>query len=356
MKPSLLVFLLVLSLNTNAQQPKTVQSLDILLIGASHDYGKKLVEDFSYPINKALTFRPDAVFSEDLSVEDFDALTDYWNMANVKKRLAYLQKINYAAPKNGDKFITDSYKLLHEHPNYHQDRMKLARALYLKHDFGNARYQLYRLDKARPAFGKEEIAAYQAILGEPDSLYRSRSSEYHNIFFPLLDQLKQDRILPMDCQKYDLQWSEAWSRTDSLYKVFDKSVEADTTTADYRKYAALMMGSNQLQKSMNAARKAGKSTEFMNTIDWDKLTDMGNFYGNRALFGLNGFPENGVRDMLKYWTLRNECMAQNILSRARQTGAKRVVVGVGASHRELLVTLLKATPGVTVHTLNEYNP
>ncbi len=356
MKLGMLLLLITGSFLANAQPNTSNQPLEVLFIAASHNYGKNMVEQFDYPINKALAFRPDAVFSEDLSPEDFDALTDYWNMANVKSRLAYLEKLGYAAPKNPDTFIRKTYKLLRDHPNYHQDRMKLARALYLKHDFGNARYQLYRLDKAKTAFGNEEIAAYRAILGEPDSLYRSRSSEYHNIFFPILDKLQQDRIFPMDCQKYDVQWSEAWGKTDSLYKVFETALDADTNSADYRKYQTLINENNALQRSMNAAAKAGKSTEFLNTADWDKLTDYGNFYGNRYLFGLKGFPEEGVGNMLKYWTLRNECMCQNIVNRARQMGAKRVVVGVGASHRELMVKLLKATPGVTVYTLNEYQP
>lgn len=326
------------------------------MIGASHDYGKNLVEHFNYPLDKALAFRPDAVVSEDLSPEDFDALTDYWNMAVVKKRLAYLQSIQYPAPKNPDTFIRETYKLLREHPNYHQDRMKLARALYLKHDFGNARYQLYRLDKAKAAFGNEERAAYQAILGVPDSLYRSRSSEYHTIFFPLMDKLQQDRLIPMDCQKYDLQWQAAWEGADSLFRKWETGVEKDSTSADARRYAALMKRTNELGALTKKADKEGETTRFMNSPEGDEYLNIVNFYGARRMFGAANFPEKALSEMLHFWQLRNECMCQNLVSRARAAGAKRVVVAVGANHRKIMVDTLRALPGVRVYNLNEYIP
>ncbi|MCX6216854.1 DUF5694 domain-containing protein [Spirosoma sp.] len=356
MKFSVTLLLIAMSILAKAQS-KMVQPLEILFIAASHDYGTKSIEDFSYPINKALAFKPDAVFGENLSPEDYDALDRHWNKEAIDKRLAYLTKVGYKLPKNPKAFIARQYKLLQTYPYYHQERMKLAHALFLTHDFGNASYQFYLLDKLRPAFGNEEIAAFTRILGPVDSLKNlgfRRTNEYYNIFHPIAQTLKFEKIMPMDCQKYNTPWSEAWGKTDSLYKQFETAIEADTNSADYRKYAALLNESNALQRQMNAAVRAGKGTAFFNTAEWDKLTDFGNFYGNHYLFGLKGFPENGVRDMLNYWTLRNEGMCQNLVSRARNAGAKRVVVGVGASHRELMVKLLKAMPGVTVYTLNEY--
>ena len=359
MKLLISLLLLTVSFLTNAQSAKKDQPLEILFIAAAHDYGLKSAEDFAYPINKALAFKPDAVFGENLSPEDYDALDRHWNKESIDKRLAYLTAIGYALPKNPKAFIARQYKLLRQYPNYHQERMKLAHALFLTHDFGNASYQFYVLDTMRPAFGAEEVAAFTRILGPVDSLKNlgfRRSSEYYTIFHPIAQTLKIDKIMPMDCQQYNTPWSAAWEKTDSLYKAFERTIEADTTTANYRTYKALLAENNALQRAMNAAAKAGKATTFVNTADWDKLTDFGNFYGNRYLFGLKAFPENGVRDMLKYWTLRNEGMCRNIVNRARQAGAKRIVVGVGASHRELMVKLLKAMPGVTVYTLNEYQP
>lgn len=359
MKLLIFFFLLTTSFLASAQSNKNSQPLEILFIAAAHDYGPKPIEDFSYPINKALAFKPDAVFGESLSPEDYDALDRHWNKEAIDKRLAYLTKIGYPLPKNPQAFIARQYKLLHKHPNYHQERMKLAHALFLTHDFGNASYQFYLLDKLRPVFGAEEVATFTRILGPVDSLKNvglRRTNEYYNIFHPIAQTLKLEKIMPMDCQKYNTLWSAAWEKTDSLYKIFEKQIEADTSSADYRTYSRLNKENNDLQRLLNKANQAGKSTEFLNTADWDKYTDIGNFYGNHYLFGLKNFPEASVRDMLKYWTLRNEGMCQNMVDRAREIGAKRIVVGVGASHRELMVNLLKAMPGVTVYTLNEYRP
>ena len=159
MKILVTLLLITCSLLANAQSTTTNQPLDILFIAASHDYGSKSAEDFSYPINKALAFKPDAVFGENLSPEDYDALDRHWNKENIDKRLAYLIQLGYKLPKNSRAFIAHQYKVLREYPYYHQERMKLAHALFLTHDFGNASYQFYLLDKMRPAFGKEEIAA-----------------------------------------------------------------------------------------------------------------------------------------------------------------------------------------------------
>ena len=356
MKPLLFLLLATLSVTSRAQTVKADQPLEILLIGASHDYGKTPVEHFDYPLNKAFAFQPDAVFSEDLSPGDYDALTSYWNKDALEKRLAYIRSHAYPDPENSDPFIQQIYRLLREHPNDHQDRMKLARALYLTHDFGNARYQLYKLNQARDAFGREEQQAYRAILGEPDSLYRSRSSEYHNIFFPLLDKVKQDRILPMDCQQYDLLWQTAWNSTDSLYRKWEADLRADTSSLAARRYAAYQNRLTALNNQRQQAAKAGTQTQFMNGPEGDEFLYIANFYGGQHLAGAAGFPEKELADMLHYWQLRNEGMCRNLVSRARLVGAKRIVVGVGSNHRKIMVDILRTMPNVSVFTLNEYQP
>ena len=58
--------------------------------------------------------------------------------------------------------------------------------------------------------------------------------------------------------------------------------------------------------------------------------------------------------MLHQWQLRNEEMAHNVVERARIAGAKRVVVGVGANHRKIMVDILRTIPGVKVYEFNTY--
>ena len=348
--------LFILPLTGLAQTRAVDQPLDILLIGASHDYGSYPVEHFDYPLNKALSFSPDAVFSEDLSPQDYEALADYWNKATVEKRLTYISRHLSPNPVNPDQFIRQTYQLLRQHPNDHAARMELARVLYLSHDFGNARYQLYRLDQARQTFTQQEQEAYRTLLGEPDSLYRSQSSEYHNIFFPLLDKLKQDRILPMDCQQYDLPWQVAWNKADSLFNRWEAGLKTDTTSTAARRYAAVMSRMDELNNQRKQAAKTGNETQFMNGPAGDEFLYIANFHGARHLAGAAGFPDKALQDMLHYWQLRNEGMCRNLVSRARLAGVRRVVVGVGANHRKAMITILRTLPQVTVYTLNEYSP
>ncbi|GAB3562913.1 hypothetical protein GCM10027578_05720 [Spirosoma luteolum] len=336
---------------TGAQSKKS-QPVEVLMIGTSHGYGKKPVEHFDSLITTALAFRPDAVFGEWLSAEDYNAIPDYWNKANVERRLAYLKGLPNNDPKSPASFIRKTYALLRQHPNYHQERMKLARALYLNHDFGDAAYQLYRLDRARPAFGAEEVAAYRTILGVPDSLYRNRTNEYHNILFPLLDQLKQDRMRPMDSQRHDRAWQQAWNRADSLVHRWENTL--DSNSADGRRYAALMQRTQALSVLEQKASKAGNGTLFFNSPEGDEYLNILNFYGGRRMYGAAGFPEKELEAMLDYFRLRNVDMCTNLVDRARAAGARRVVVGVGANHRKIMVDILRTMPGVTVTELTGY--
>ena len=339
--------LLLVAFFANAQH----QPLEVLMVGTSHSYGKQPVEKFDVLIDKIAAFRPDAVYGEFLSPEDYDAIKDYWNKKAMEKRFAYLNSLNYPAPANPDRFIRQTLERLRKHPNLHQDRMKLARAFYLKHDVANARYQLYRLDKARPNFGPEEVAAYQAILGVPDSLYGNRSNEYHNIVFPLMDKLAIDQLGAMDSQRHDLTWQAAWDKADALFRTWEKTME-DTTSADARRYAALINRAKALGKAEKEAGLAGKETWFVNSPDGDELLNIVNFYGARRLFGTKGFPEQEIEAMLAQWQNRNNDMVRNTVERARKTGAKRVVVFAGANHRKIMVDGFRATPGVTVYELN----
>lgn len=346
MKTLLTIALLLVSLFAIAQN----RPLDILIVGTSHNYGKNPTEDFTALIDRIARFQPDAVYGEFLSGPDYDALADYWNKATTEKRLAYMKAINYPAPANPATFIRKMTALLNDHPNYHQDRMKLARALYLNRDFANARYQLYRLDKARPNFGAEEIAAYKAILGEPDSVYTSRSSEYHNLAFPLMDKLRIDRMGAMDSQRHDLAWSAAWGAADSLFRIWDAGL--DSTSAAGLRYKALIDRQNALQKASRLAEKAGHATDYYNSPDGDEYLNIVNFYGAHRLFGVAGFPENEVKAMLAQWQNRNTDMVRNVVERARKAGTSRVVVFVGANHRKIMYDGLLSIPNVTVHQLS----
>lgn len=352
MKILLATLLIFGSLKAVYAQSGKAGSLDVLMIGTSHSYGRKPVERFDSIITKAAAFRPEAIFGEWLSADDYEAIPDYWNKATIERRLSYLKGLPYKDPQNAQKLIRQTGKLLREHPNSHQDRMRLARALYLKHDFANAAYQLYRLDRARAAFGPEEQAAYLTILGVPDSLYRNRTNEYHNILFPLIDRLKLNQMLPMDSQRHDVTWSAAWANADSLVHIWEKGL--DSNSVDGQRYLALTKRTNDLLKVARNMEQAGQATVFFNSPEGDELLNIENFYGAHRMFGAAGFPQKALEAMLEQFRLRNDDMAHNLVDRARAAGANRVVVGVGANHRKIMVDILRTIPGVKVYELNSY--
>jgi hypothetical protein len=342
-----------------AQSKRADQPIEILFIGTSHDYGKKPVEKFDYVNDKIRAFRPDAFFGEFLSAADYDAIPNYWNKANVEKRIAYIRDLDYPMPANREKLIATSYKALKQNPNYHQSRMRLTNALVQQHDFANAQYQLYQLMQRKQAFGDEEKATFTKALGPIDSLHRlgyRTTSEYYYILFPMMNELKIDKLMSMDSQRHDLDWQGAWERADTLVKLFEAQVEKDSTSAEALAYKALNQRTRVLNKLANAAERDGMATKFYNSPEGDEYLNIVNFYGAHRLFGVKGFPEKEVTEMLNYWKMRNQDMSQNIVSRARAAGVKRLVVGVGANHRKMIVDLLRATPGVTVHELNSYQP
>jgi hypothetical protein len=353
------LFLIAATVAGFAQSKTSNQPLEILMIGTSHDYGKKATEKFDYVMDKVRAYQPDAVFGEFLSAEDYDAIPNYWNKANVEKRIAYVRDLGYPLPANREKLIAQSYKALKENPNYHQDRMKLTNALVQQHDFANAQYQLYQLMQRKDAFGAEERATFTKTLGPIDSLHRlgyRTTSEYYYMLFPLMNELKIDKMMSMDCQKYDLAWQGAWDRADTLVRLFEAQVDKDSTSAEALAYKALNQRTSVLNKLSKTAEREGVATKFYNSIEGDEFLNIVNFYGGKRLFSVKGFPEKELSEMLRYWQLRNEGMCQNIVSRARAAGVKRVVVGVGANHRKIMVDLLRAYPGVTVYELNDYQP
>ncbi len=350
-----LLILVLTSLSVLAQV--TNQPIEILMIGTSHDYGKQPTENFDYTKNKVRAFRPDAMFGEWLSAADYDSIPDYWNKVTMEQRYAYVKSLGYPAPKNYTKFLRDSYRALRENPNYHQTRMQLTNALLQHHDYGNAQFQLYQLMQHRDAFGPEEKATFTKTLGPVDSLKRisyRTTSEYYHLVFPLMNELHLDQMMAMDCQKHDMAWQAAWDKVDPLVKAFEAQTEKDSTSAAARAYKALNKRTSDLNGMRQEAEKAGVATRFFNSPEGDEFLNIVNFYGAERLFGVAGFPEKELADMLHYWQLRNEGMCQNLVTRARQAGTKRVVVAVGANHRAIMVKLLQAMPGVTVYNLNDY--
>ncbi len=350
-----LITSLLLTVTTLLSFAQPAKPVEVFLIGTSHSYYTQY-EKFDPVIETVVAYKPDLIFSETLSPADYDKLTDYWNQKGIDKIMNNLKKAGYPAPKNLDAFIKKQYAVLAKNPNYHQDRMKLAHALFYKHDFGNANYQLYLLNQAKPAFGAEELAACNQILGPVDSLKNlglRANSEYTTIFYPAARQLGIQKMTPMDCQTYNTPWDKAWNLSDSLFRKFEKSLTAlDTNSATIGGYKKMISRYMELDKKETEIGKQGLLTNYLNTPEGDELLHLANFYGGKYMLSVPGYPAKEVSEMLHFWQLRNEGMCRNIVTRAREAGASRVVVAVGANHRRIMLDILAGMPQVTVKSLN----
>jgi Family of unknown function (DUF5694) len=334
------------------------EQIEIVVVGAAHNFGKNPTENFRKTIDQLKGFKPDMVFGEYLSAEDFDALdAKCWAKDAYQERFDYVKKLNPETPKNINQEIKRAYKSLGKFAFYHQTRMDLAKNLALNHDRANSAYQAFILEKyMKDAFGKEEKQHLNQIFGGIDSLKNitgRKSSEYYNIFFPLAYELKQAKIYPMDCQKYDLPWSDAWAKADTLIKIMEKKAESDSTSAE----AQILKKMYQVEKDYNkmAAEpiKRGEQMAYFNTEAYGKIDAQGNFYGGEPLYNSVGFPTNEVKEMVKWWIKRNEGMCENVMRQAKANGAKRVVIGVGASHRIWMEDIFRQMPNVKVTNLND---
>jgi Family of unknown function (DUF5694) len=346
-----LLMLMAFTIKLNAQN-----QIEIVIVGSAHDNSKSTI-NFQAIIDKLKNFKPDMVFGEYLPQNDYAKLEESnWAKELFKKEHDYLEKLNPESPKNIDAQIKKDLKALAKFAYYHKTRMNLAVNYAKNWDRGNADYQFFVLENyMKRSFGKEELATYTKMFGGVDSLkkigfYRP-GSEYSKIYFPLIYQLKQDQIYNMDCQTYDKPWGEAWNKTDSLYKILIGKAKTDSSSQEAATVKAIekyWSYSKDEAKVFNADPYAG-----MNTLKYGVLDEAWNFYGGSHFYGYAGFPTETVKEMIAQWTLRNEGMCKNIIEQAKAKKAKRVVVGVGASHRKWMEEILAKNPDVKIINYND---
>lgn len=345
------LLLMAIAVKSNAQN-----QIEIVIVGSAHDNSNS-TQNFQAIIDKLKNFKPDMVFGEYLPESDYAKLDESnWAKALFKQSRDYLEKLNPKTAKNIAAQIKKGQKALSSFAYYHKTRMDLAINYAKNWDRANVDYQIFVLENyMKDKFGKEEQAEYTKMFGSIDSLKKANlyrpKSEYNKIYFPLIYQLNQDQIYKMDCQSYDKPWSEAWDKTRSLHKILLSKAKADSTSqeaATAKAIEAYSGYSTEEAKVFNADPYAG-----MNTAKYGDLDEAWNFYGGSHFYGYAGFPTESVKDMIAQWTLRNEGMCKNIIDQAKAKKAKRVVVGVGASHRKWMEEILAKNPEVKIINYND---
>jgi len=338
------LLLIPFSLTTCINQAMA-QKLEIVILGSSHE-NPPGSDDFKKIIVRLKNFHPDMVFGEYLSPEDYNSLDkDNWAYTGFKKSKDFIARHQHPAKNIKSHKSSDLYK----------SKMDQAAYYVIQGDRANAEYQFYILEHhMKKNFGKEDLAYYEQRFGSLDSikkagLYRPLS-EYTNIFFPLLHELKQDKIYPMDCQKYDKEWSVQSAGADSAYRILAKKAMADTGSEEAKTLAAI----NKYQSITDDDKKMMSLSDYENMAQtrYAELNDAWNFYGGSHFYGYAGFPDQFIKGMYTQWGLRNSEMCANVLKRVKANKARRIVIGAGAAHRRIMEDILAKDPDVKIISYN----
>lgn len=345
-------FAIIFSASTSAQE-----KIQILVLGTSHYNEEKDSLEYKEVIDKLTDFNPDMVMGEFVSPQEYVSLepNSYRRKVN-DSTFYYYQHLNAAVKLNKKKMEKAAARLV-EFPNLHRSRIDLAVQLLNSYDLGNAKYQIYVLEKLKKVhFNKEEAAAYKTMLGGTEKLVQhnlyQNTSEYNAIIFPLMYRLNISGIYPADCQVYDTKWTQAWRIVAYCMHFINRIAEMDDTSEEAKIVKKIRDEKNRIYSESDSLGLYGY--RYLNSSFNAEESDLVNFYGGEKLFDFSkNYPEKEVREMIKYWQLRNEGMAANILKQAREKKAKRVLVAAGSAHQKWIADILKEQPDVVVIGYND---
>lgn len=339
---------LVLLITINAY----AQKVEVLLIGASHNYSNYPPQDFSEIHRKIRKFKPTGFFGEFLSKEDERLVQDYWCKEHNLKRLEIL-KANRNIPAEALPGTIDSLKKLSlRSPGDYRVKTDLAHAYYLDQDVSNAHYQFWQVFDKLQKSPDNELENYVDKLLSPHldvsgrSMKRLKTSEYALITFPLMLEFKIQELLPMDSQDYDLNWSASAVAFNHKFE----SLKKDTTAAELK--AMLAKRDKGFEKIRGIEKTSKNVTEWLNTDEASLIMSSGDFY-YPEIYNMKNFPKEEMLSQLHWWLMRNKGMCDNVVNQARASGLGKVVVLAGANHRKYMQDIFRKMPGVTVSNINE---
>ncbi len=337
----------------HAQQP-----LEVVIIGTSH-YNDGPAATYQPIIGKLRAYKPEMVFGEYLAAPDAQALpaTSQYQLAQ-QRRLGYLRRRALTTAPLTSRAAAAATRQVRRQPQLARPHIDLARYYIATHDRGNAEYQLYLLEEPlKKNLTPADQRYYTAALGPVDSLRKVRLvrplTEYHKIIFPLLTELGQAQIYGMDCQRYDDSWGQAYSQAATQKEALKAAFQTDSSTAQAQTYRRIDAARKAYFAHLNQADTDVDAYRLLNAPAYEKIDEKFNFFGDTELYGAPGFPTEAVQEMHRQWVLRNQGMCDNVVRQARQQGARRVLVAVGASHGQQMRLLLQQMPNVHVRTFNE---
>ena len=332
------------------------QKVEILLIGASHNYGENSTNDFSKIHQKIRQFKPDAFFGEYRSKEDERLLMNYWCKSFNNERIERLKAKRPIADKDLPKVIAELKTKIAQNPNDWKARIDIAHAYFLDQDVANAYFQMWQVYNNKSVPPNSDIFNYSKLIlpTEIDSLHKAiknyNTSEYHYIGFPMMIEMGMKEIYPMDCQVYDLNYSTAVDSLWTQYEVFQKDTIGGYN-ADFKKLEKAMYAAQSNKKKLEKTDKY--YTEYMNTDESGKI-NLTYDYMVPEMYDFKGFPKAAVLSAIHWWNMRNMGMCQNTVERAKKLGVKKVVIIVGANHRLGMQAIFEKMPNVKVWNINGF--
>lgn len=351
MKKLLLILLInVFSQTLFAQKP--TQELEVLMIGASHQYNPEPKQDMTNVHAKIRAFKPDAVFGEWLSPEDEKAIKTYWNKENVLKRWDRLNQRANIAEKDLPAAIARYEKVLDKNPGDMKNRIDLAVAYYLSYDSGNGYFQMWNVAKHLQKNPEDtsvfNYARKKIFTASVDSLQKAINpyidDEYDYIAHPMMVEYGMKKIYPMDSQRWDNEWSEAWGKADSVFYARLNQLKKDSLSAEGKKAREL---SKQVKERMDYLIKDGTKTygmthitEAMNGPEMTEWLFRINLFSDEYR-ELSVFPADLYAWKFHWWWHRNNDMCNNTIDRAKANGFKKVMIVVGANHAAIMSKIFK---------------
>ncbi|TDO22390.1 DUF5694 domain-containing protein [Pedobacter duraquae] len=351
------IFFVISVLLAACQATFAQQQIEIMVLGTSHDNPAKDSLEYQKVQARLLAFNPDFVAGEYVLRGDYMKLSpDSYRRTYSDKIIAYIDQRNPGLKYNA-KDVKKAEMALKKSANFHKIRIDLALQYIRNYDFANAAYQVFLLEKYyKPFFGKEELSYYNTHLGTTDSLKKiglfRETSEYTTIIFPMLKKQNLDVLYAMDCQTYDLEWSKAWDMVARVYPYIPRIAKLDPKSEEGR--VKKRIDSTYKALEAEAAKSGLTGYALLNTETSGRYHDLENFYGGPSMLGFSkAYPDDLVKEMLKYWMLRNEGMASNAITQIRQQGAKRAIIVAGAGHQKWLSDLLRKEKDVKLVNYND---
>ncbi len=318
------------------QTPEKKTQPTVLLIGISHNLAETSQQAVEQIKEEMLTFKPEMFFVEIPPADDHYANELIFKYSQNFALFHHLLDKKNIHIRLADSVILDYRQRLAQEPGNALYAGHLLHAYLLKFDVGNALYQSYLLFGGE-ALPDSTLAALDEQLFSIDTLDQYRlivtgkeKDEFSQVVFPVAKALGATQVYGFDNRDNEYAYDRAWRSNDKElrdYVVRKYNLSEEKTIK------------NKLDTLLGVVgRKAEDSSQLLTYFNSDAYEK---YRKQEFLQRLMLTPSENSRNYLKYWTLRNEKMADNVQQQLNRTNATKAVVVVGAAHTWIIEEMLK---------------